>query len=181
MNSLVNCPILLILLLLTAQNGFAAQDYRTTAEIRKILQERIDQHHKSVGMVVGVVSEEGSKIVGYGKLTQDRSQIPDGDTVFEIGSITKVFTSLLLADMVEHGEVNLNDPITKFLPQSVKVPTKNGREIRLFDLATQTSGLPRLPDNLAPKDTSNPYADYTVEQMYAFLSSYVLTRDIGAT
>lgn len=63
----------------------------------------------------------------------------------------------------------------------MKVPTRNGRQITLLDLATHTSGLPRLPDNFSPKNADNPYADYTVEQMYAFLSGYTLPRDIGAT
>src|SRR5262249_5931730 len=104
----------------------------------------------------------------------------NGDSVFEIGSVTKVFTAILLADMVERGEVSLNDPISKYLPESVKTPTRDGKEITLRDLSTQTSGLPRMPNNLSPKDAQNPYADYSVEQMYAFLSNYTLTRDIGA-
>ena len=73
------------------------------------------------------------------------SQALDGDSVFEIGSVTKVFTATLLSDMVERGEVSLNDPISKFLPRTVKTPTRNGKEITLLDLATQTSGLPRRP------------------------------------
>ena len=104
----------------------------------------------------------------------------NGDTIFEIGSATKVFTSLLLADMVQRGEVALNDPVAKFLPAGVSVPERNGRQITLVDLATHTSGLPRLPANLNPKDPNNPYADYTPEQLYQFLSSYQLPRDIGA-
>jgi len=81
--------------------------------------------------------------------------------------------------MVERGEVSLNDPISKYLPKTVKTPTRDGKEITLFDLATQTSGLPRLPTNFAPKDPQNPYGDYSVDQMYAFLSGYTLTRGIG--
>ena len=104
----------------------------------------------------------------------------NGDTVFEMGSVTKVFTSLLLADMVQKGEVSLDDPVAKYLPATVKMPTRNGRVITLVDLATHTSGLPRLPTNLKPQDPANPYADYSVEQMYEFLSGYVLTRDIGS-
>src|SRR5204863_525604 len=76
------------------------------------------------------------------------------------------------------------DPVSKFLPKSVKVPARNGREITLADLATHTSGLPRLPDNMGKLrmllHMDNPYADYSVEDLYAFLSGYTLPRDIGA-
>ncbi|HJX85055.1 MAG TPA: serine hydrolase domain-containing protein, partial [Candidatus Angelobacter sp.] len=149
-------------------------------DVRKILADRVDLYKKSVGIVVGVIGPQGSKIYSYGKLAKDSSAVLDGDTVYEIGSITKVFTSLILADMVQRGEVKLDDPVSKFLPATVKVPERNGRKITLLDLATQTSGLPYMPDNLKPKDRLNPFADYTVEQMYAFVSSYELTRDIGS-
>jgi CubicO group peptidase (beta-lactamase class C family) len=82
--------------------------------------------------------------------------------------------------MVERGEVALDDPVSKYLPPTVKMPSRNGRSITLIDLATHTSGLPRLPDNMSPKDPGNPYADYSVEQLYQFLSTYQLTRDIGS-
>src|SRR5262249_20674414 len=85
-----------------------------------------------------------------------------------------------LSDMVERGDLALNDPIAKYLPAEVKVPERGGRAITLQDLSTHTSGLPRMPTNFTPKDAGNPYADYSVEQMYQFLSGYTLTRDIGA-
>jgi CubicO group peptidase (beta-lactamase class C family) len=104
----------------------------------------------------------------------------NGDTVFEIGSITKIFTSLLLADMTLRGELKLDDPVGKFLPATVTMPERGGQQITLIDLATHRSGLPRLPENFYPKDPANPYADYTVEQLYEFLNNYRLTRDVGA-
>ena len=149
-------------------------------EIRKILVERIDAQHQSVGMVVGVITPEGRRIVTYGRLAQGDPRVLSGDTIFEIGSATKVFTSLLLAEMVQHGQVALDDPASKYLPKTVKMPERNGRSITLVDLATHTSGLPRLPGNMKPKDPGNPYADYTVDQLYQFLSSYELKRDIGS-
>jgi serine-type D-Ala-D-Ala carboxypeptidase/endopeptidase len=100
--------------------------------------------------------------------------------VFEIGSITKVFTSLLLADAVGRREVSLSDPIAKYLPADVRVPERGGRTIMLQDLATHTSGLPRLPDNMKPRDAANPYADYSAAKLYEFISTYQLTRDVGA-
>jgi CubicO group peptidase (beta-lactamase class C family) len=150
------------------------------SEIRKILVERIDTFHQGLGIVVGVIEPQGRRVVAYGSLNQGDPRPLNGDTIFEIGSVTKVFTSLLLADMVQRGEVTLADPVAKYLPAEVKVPERGGRVITLVDLSTHTSGLPRLPSNLHPKDPANPYADYSVEQLYQFLSSYQLTRDIGS-
>jgi len=150
------------------------------SEIRKILVERIDTFHMGVGFVVGVIEPQGRRVVSYGNLNQGDPRPLNGDTIFEIGSVTKVFTSLLLSDMVQRGEVALTDPVAKYLPPEVKVPERGGRVITFVDLSTHTSGLPRLPTNLKPKDPANPYADYSVEQLYQFLSSYQLTRDIGS-
>jgi CubicO group peptidase (beta-lactamase class C family) len=118
-------------------------------------------------------------VISHGTMSAGGSRGVDGDTLFEIASVTKVFTTLLLADMVQRGEVALDDPIAEFLPAGMKVPERGGRAITLRDLATHTSGLPRLPTNFAPRDPGNPYADYTVEKLYQFLSTYELTRDIG--
>jgi CubicO group peptidase (beta-lactamase class C family) len=100
--------------------------------------------------------------------------------VFEIGSITKVFTATLLADMAARGEVGLTDPVSRHLPRSVTVPSRGGREITLLDLSTHHSGLPRMPDNFDPRDRTNPYADYTADRLYAFLGGHQLRRDPGA-
>jgi len=148
-------------------------------EIQGILVHRVDEAKKAVGIVVGVIDSKGQRVVAVGKLDQSSDQKLDGDTVFEIGSITKVFTSLVMADMIERGEVKPDDPVAKFLPSSVTVPSRNGRQITLLDLSMQISGLPRLPNNLNPTDFSNPYVDYDAHRLYAFLSSYKLTRDIG--
>ena len=149
-------------------------------EIRKILVERIDVQKDGVGIVVGVVDAHGRRIVAYGARGRGDAAPLNADTVFESGSMTKVFTSVILADMVRTGEVTLDDPVQALLPASVKIPDRNGARILLKDLATHTSALPRLPNNMRPQDPTNPDADYTVDQMYAFLSGYTLTRDIGA-
>jgi serine-type D-Ala-D-Ala carboxypeptidase/endopeptidase len=150
------------------------------AEIRDILVQRIDVMHRSLGIVVGVVDANGRRVVAYGHLNQGDSRPLNGETIFEIGSATKVFTSLLLSEMVQRGEVALDDPVAKYLPSDVKVPERDGKQITLVDLATHTSGLPRLPTNFAPQDMNNPYVDYTVDDLYQFLSSYQLPRDPGA-
>jgi len=150
------------------------------ADIRTILVDRIDVQKQSVGIVVGVIEPAGRRVVSYGHLAQNDPRPLDGDTVYEIGSITKVFTSLLLADAVQRGEVALTDPVAKFLPAKVKVPERGGRAITLQDLSTHTSGLPRMPSNFSPKDPANPYADYSFENLYTFISGYQLPRDIGS-
>lgn len=148
-------------------------------DIRAILADRVDARHQGVGIVVGVIDASGRRVISYGSFDKDKKAV-GADTLFEIGSATKVFTSLLLADAVVRGEVKLDDPVAKYLPTTVKVPERGGKKITLLDLATHTSGLPRLPANLAPKDPANPYADYSVAQLYEFLSSYQLPRDIGS-
>jgi serine-type D-Ala-D-Ala carboxypeptidase/endopeptidase len=157
----------------------APADGSRTAAILAAIKSRVDDK-KSTGMVVGTIDADGgSSVASYGDPGSGALPL-DADSVFEIGSITKVFTATLLADMVERGEVKLVDPVSKYLPSTVRVPERDGRQITLLELATQTSGLPRLPDNLRPRDASNPYADYSVELLYAFLGRYRLTRDIGS-
>lgn len=150
------------------------------ADVKQILVHAVDNEKRTVGIVVGLIGPQGSSVVSYGQLDPKMPGAPGPDTVYEIGSISKVFTSLLLADMVKRGEVALDDPVAKYLPKSVKMPSWNGKQITLVDLATHTSGLPRLPSNLKPANPENPYADYTVQDLYAFLSGYQVTRDPGS-
>jgi serine-type D-Ala-D-Ala carboxypeptidase/endopeptidase len=172
--------LLLALLFVTVSAAAAQSTFPTDAEIRKILADRIDTQRQGVGIVVGIIEPQGRRVVSYGALAKGDKRPLNGDTLFEIGSATKVFTSLLLADAVQRGEVALTDPVSKYLPAGVKMPERGETKITLQDLANHTSGLPRLPSNLAPKDVWNPYADYTVEQLYSFLSGATLTRDIGS-
>jgi len=170
---------LLLLVAFTAVAADAPRPFPFDQDIRAILADRIDVQHHDVGIVVGILDASGRRIVSYGSFDPGGKAV-DGDTLFEIGSATKVFTSLLLADAVTRGEVRLDDPVAKYLPPSVKVPERAGKKITLIDLATHTSGLPRMPSNMMPKDAANPYADYSVTQLYDFLSSYELPRDVGS-
>jgi D-alanyl-D-alanine-carboxypeptidase/D-alanyl-D-alanine-endopeptidase len=169
----------LLLVTVTASAAEAPRTFPSDQEIRGILVDRIDAQHQGVGIVVGLIDASGRRIVAYGSFDNDKKPL-DGDTIFEIGSATKVFTSLLLADAVARGEVRLDDPVALYLPPTVKVPERGGKKITLVDLATHTSGLPRLPANMTPKDPANPYADYTAAKLYDFLASYELSRDIGS-
>jgi D-alanyl-D-alanine-carboxypeptidase/D-alanyl-D-alanine-endopeptidase len=164
---------------------FSALSFRASAEdftnaIHAFLQRRVEVEKRDVGIVVGIVDEHGSSIVSCGKMGNGTDQEVNGDTLFDIASITKPFTGLLLQDMIERGEMELHDPVQKYLPASISMPTRNGKEITLRHLVTHTSGLPHFAGNLNPKRVDQPFADYTVEELNAFLSSYQLTRDPGA-
>jgi CubicO group peptidase (beta-lactamase class C family) len=132
--------------------------------------------HKT--LVFAFVDGDKSEVVAFGKLATGKA--PDGDTVYEIGSITKTFTATLLAEAVLAGRVTLDTPLVRLLPE-FKIPSRGGNEITLGELAMQRSGLPRLPSNLRPKDPENPYADYDAAKLKAFLAGYELPRDPGAT
>jgi D-alanyl-D-alanine-carboxypeptidase/D-alanyl-D-alanine-endopeptidase len=149
------------------------------AEIRTLLAERIDQKKQSVGIVVGIIEDRGERIVSYGALNQNDPRPLNGATVFEIGSVTDVFTGLLLADMAQRGELALNDPLAKYLPSYVKLPDQAGRVITLADLATHTAGLPLLPPNFHPKNSANPYADYGENDLSVSLANYKLAGTVG--
>jgi serine-type D-Ala-D-Ala carboxypeptidase/endopeptidase len=129
-------------------------------------------------LVFGIVDGEKSEVAAYGKL--DDGQAPDGDTVYEIGSITKTFTATLLAQSVLAGRVTLDTPVAQLLPD-FQIPSRDGVEITLGELGTQHSALPRLPSNLRPRDAGDPYADYDAAKLKAFLAGYQLPRDPGAT
>jgi len=94
------------------------------------------------------------------------------DSVFEIGSITKTFTSLILAQMVEEKKVRLDEPVRALLPPGTVTAPSSGAEIELVDLSAQRSGLPRLPDNMRPADPADPYADYDAKALYSFVASH---------
>lgn len=114
------------------------------------------------GIVVGVFDHGERGVFAYGTAKTD--------SVFEIGSITKTFTALALAQMVQQHTVTLDESLRELLPPGTVKPS-SGPEITLLDLATQHSGLPRLPDNLKPKSAADPYADYTMQDLYSWLEN----------
>jgi D-alanyl-D-alanine-carboxypeptidase/D-alanyl-D-alanine-endopeptidase len=135
-----------------------------------------------VGLAVGIIQRDRTAVFGFGRTATGGETVPDGKTVFEIGSVTKVFTGLLLAEMVEDGSVRLDQPVAELLPSGVTVPQRDGRPITLLDLATHSSGLPRLPANLLPQiaeNPDNPYASYTVDDLVAFLAGCELADRPG--
>src|SRR5438445_1273296 len=161
-----------------------AQAIPSNDEIHKILAERVSENEKDIGIVVGVIDpQSGSdnwRIISYGHRNAGDARPLDGNTVFEIASGTKVFTALLLADMVEKNEVALSDPASKYLTAAaIKLPERNGHLITLLDLATHTSGLPFMPAD-APPFNDPTAARYSTGDLKRYLAGYQLTRDIGS-
>ncbi len=158
--------------------------FSITAQISKdsiiAIIEREVANKRSKSIIVGIVDINGRQIFSAGVKDDKNQQKPDGNTVYEIGSIGKLFTALAMAEMSLKNELNYNDPIATFLPKTVKTPTRNGKEISLLNLSTNRSGLPRLQFNLDPKSLDDPWADYTVSQLYEYVSSVELNRDINS-
>jgi CubicO group peptidase (beta-lactamase class C family) len=144
-------------------------------EIRALIDAR-NAPRSGQGIVVGVLDPGGERFVAGGS---GAGAGFDRDTLFEIGSITKVFTALILADMVNKGEVSLDDSAAKYLPPGHTMPER-GRPITLRDLSQHRSGLPRMPANMPFGDLENPFADYDETLLLAFLDGAELQRDVGA-
>ena len=126
---------------------------------------------KDVGIAIAVVEHGERRLLTYGA-AKDNS-------IFEIGSITKTFTGLVLAQMAAQGKVKMDEPVRELLPAGT-VAKPEGREITLLDLATQHSGLPRMPDNFHPADGANPYVDYKAANLYAFVKEHGVSRPADA-
>ena len=131
-------------------------------------------------IIVGFVDPNGTRIFSFGNMSSAHNIPVNQNTLFNIGSITKTFTTLLLADMATQGVVNLNDPIDKYLPASVKVPEFNGTKITLEDLGTHTSGLPEWPSNVWLNKIGTLNLHYNASLLYQALSTTNLTREPGS-
>ena len=147
-----------------------------------LLAERAMRSGRRIGLMIGCLAGGEQRLVGYGRVRSDAQNLPDGGTIFEIGSITKVLTGLLLADLAGQGIVGLEDPLIGYLPAGVRVPTFKGHQITLGDLASHAGGLPRDPRGTLGRwlrDRRNPYAALSVEELYAGLARTRLRRRPG--
>lgn len=167
-------------LLLLAAPAAQVRSVQVPDDIRANVRARVDNGW-TVGIVVGVVDTAGPRYFSYGATACTAGQPVNEHTVFEIGSVTKVFTALALADLAAKRELSLDDPVQRYLPDSVRVPRRDTLQITLRLLSAQRSGLPRLPTNMAPADLTNPYADYDAGRLYAFLNGHTLTKNPSAS
>jgi serine-type D-Ala-D-Ala carboxypeptidase/endopeptidase len=146
---------------------------QSNATLPKEVVESIENRIKlglNPSIVIGIVDKDGMHFFNFGKKYVNGSAANE-HTIYEIGSITKTFTATLLAQQEIDGKLKIDDPIKNYLPSQVKVPQRGTTEITFGHLSDHTSGLPRDPVG---------YVDYTVDQMYSFLSGYELTRDVGS-
>ncbi len=137
-----------------------------------------------VSIVVGVITPNGTQVSGYGNISKANHTRVDGNTIFDIGSLTKLFVGVSLMDMANQGLVRLDDPLEKYLPANVTVPTYQGHKITLIDLITHTSGLPYFPPGWCTpecwdREGSVAHHNYTTQQVYQFLSNSTLASKPG--
>lgn len=148
-------------------------------EVIDTVRQLVDKH-KVPGIAIGLLTPDGAYYFNYGTSTWDSEQAIDEHSLFEIGSITKVFTSILLANAVEQGLVTLDTPAQELAPEGVTMPAFIKQGFTLRDIASQRSGLTRMPSNFNPADSLNPYVDYTAEMMYDYLDGLRLGRKPGS-
>ncbi|TVP41867.1 serine hydrolase domain-containing protein [Candidatus Nitrosocosmicus arcticus] len=170
--------------------------FEITDQIKALIDDRLDKSKTNAAMVIGFIDPNGTQFYGHGKMSNTSNTTVDENTIFSIGSTTKVFTTVLLADMVNKGLIELGDPIEKYLPSTVTVPQYKGYKITIEDLATHTSGLPEFPGNYCPsfdpartavvdsvqyrKDLMNCTKNYTFDQFHQALSNTTITREPGS-
>lgn len=158
--------------------------YSQEQAVPDFLNSEIDKYIKNLQLleprsafVIALIDRENVNYFCYQGAGQDDVVKINEKTLFEIGSVTKVFTALLTMILEEQNKISLNDNIRKYIPEASLIPFYNNKEIFINALLTHTSGLPVLPDNFSPKDRQNPYQDYTAELLYAYLNKYLLSVD----
>ena len=170
--------------------------FKITDTLKSLVNSVVDNNRTNAAIVVGLVDPNGTQFYGHGTISNANNATVDQNTIFAIGSNTKVFTAILLADMIQDGLIKLDDPIEKYLPSNVTVPQYKGHKITIEDLATHTSGLPEFPPNFCPSffkknpqtpsdeiqlqiDLTDCTKNYTFDQFYQGLSNTTISREPG--
>ena len=132
-------------------------------------------------LAIGIIKDGQLNTYFYGETEKGNKTLPTSSTLYEIGSLSKIFTATLLANFVENETLSLDQSIVDFLPDSLKT-NPSLQKITFKTLANHTSGLPRLPSNLDKTknfDPNNPYKDYDRKYLYQFLSTFKATYESG--
>ena len=104
------------------ENNNSTSTFEITDQIKALIDDRLDKNKTNAAIAIGFIDPNGTQFYGHGKMSNSNNATVDENTVFSIGSTTKVFTTILLADMVNKGLVKLVDPIEKYLPSNITVP-----------------------------------------------------------
>jgi serine-type D-Ala-D-Ala carboxypeptidase/endopeptidase len=185
-----------ILMSTQEEKNKSSSAFKITGQLKTLINALVDKNNTNAAIAIGFIDPNGTQFYGHGKMSNTNTTTVDQNTIFAIGSITKVFTTTLLADMVNQGLVKLNDSIEKYLPSNIKLPQYKGHKITLEDLATHTSGLPNFPSNYCTsfdpmstafqhsiqyrKDLMDCTKNYTFNQFYQALSNTSLLREPGS-
>lgn len=168
-------PAALALLALLASPALAQE----APDAARIIADRIDRDGQGTGLVTAVVEDGTPAFAGHGVTEAGSSTPVDETTLFEIGSLSKIFTSLLLAQMVLDGTMELDSAVADYLPEGTDVPDFEGTPVTLFDLATHSAGLPPIPPELAFADPANPYPAYTQDMLLDTVGKLPLAGEPG--
>jgi CubicO group peptidase (beta-lactamase class C family) len=168
-------PVLVLLLSwpLQSESATPPQD----PAIERALKARFDGDRTGTCVQAAIVEPQGLRRADFCARTADA---PKPQAAFEIGSVSKTFTALLVADLIERGRWSLDDPIAKHLPAGAQVPRQGERQITVRDLVTHSSGLPAIPPSLQRGRQQDPYAHLTEAQLLADLASSPLQSPIGS-
>jgi CubicO group peptidase (beta-lactamase class C family) len=147
--------------------------------LEELAKQRVD-FQETPGIAVAWIEDGKISFYSYGVTNLESREPVTSKTLFEIGSITKTFTCSALSYLVQKKEMDLNEKAQAYLPSSISLPEKNGKAIRIIDLATAHSGLPRMPGNFSPVNVANPYIDYTDKELTVFLNNCELKSEPGA-
>ena len=134
---------------------------------------------QAVALSVGVLKNGQSFYYNYGETVKGNKQLPSNKNLYEIGSITKTFTGILLAKAVNEGKIKLNDPVNQYLPKDAAWLVYDSDTARIVHLSNHTSGLLPLPDNFDMTNMANPYKDYDEDKLLTYLQHAKLQRKPG--
>jgi len=169
----MNKYITSVLVILLSVGQVISQSAEISDQLKENVQDRID-NKELVGVVIATINGDQIAYHSNGVKSLKTNESVDEHSIFEIGSISKTFTGLMLADLVGQGRMKLDDDIQVYLPEGVKAPMYDGQSIKLFHLSNHTSGLPRMPTNFFPSNYLNPFKDYSPKLMYQFVNAYKL-------
>jgi len=175
LKSIISFILLFGTLTACAQLNFGPKYNDEEASLETIVNEIISEYITepgNIGLVVGLLDDTSKVSIGYGKMAADEELRPDGNSFFEIGSITKPLTALTAIEMEKAGIINFSDAISKYLPDSLN--NEFLANISINNLISHQAGFPRKPYNLSLTitDEEDPYANYTESDLLNYLSVF---------